>query len=247
MLVLTAWLPGGLLIRLLSWVNLLLTISVCIPYTRVCFPNDAKLILLLRRKDADGKRIAAILNLLFLDAQGKLPREWPAALVAELDVTANDKSRLPVAIGLLLSDAAEKKDSERAAELLERALAICDQMLPDARRDFLIAASCYHGFHRRDASRSEEWLKRARSVKSGASQKDWDSRALAGVSYAKGDYTQSAEFLASYVALLDRQPMSGMVVAERERMIALRNTLTAHAYAQACEGELTLLTIPGAT
>ncbi len=225
----TSLLPGGLLIRLIFWINLLLTISVCIPYTRVCFPNDAKLILLLRRKDAVGERIVAILYLLFLDAQGKTPPDWPAALVEKLDVRANDKSRLPAALGLLLSDAAEKKDPQRTAELLEQALAICDKMLPDPRRDFLAAASCYHGFHRLDASRSEEWLKRARAVRIGGSQKDWDSKALAAVSFAKGENAPSAEFLTRYLALLDRQPASGMIAVERERTMALVNTLTARA------------------
>jgi hypothetical protein len=112
---------------------------------------------------------------------------------------------------------------------LERALAINNKMLPDVRRGFLAAASFYHGFHRKDASRSEEWLMQARSVKGSSSQKDWDTGALAAVWFAKGDYSQSSELLARYIALLDRQPMSGRIVAERERIIALRNTLMAHA------------------
>ena len=193
LLTLTLLLPGGLLIRLLFWVNLILTISVCVPYTVACFPNDAKLILLLTREGAVGDRIVAILHLLFLDARGKRPGEWPRSWVEKLDIIANDKSRLPVAFGLLLSDAAEREDSERTAELLERALAICNKMLPDVRRGFLAAASCYHGFQHRDATRAEEWLKRAHLVKTGVSRKDWDSRSLAGISYAKGDYARSAD------------------------------------------------------
>jgi hypothetical protein len=229
LLILTFLLPGGLFIRFLLWVNLLLVISVCIPYTVAFLPNDAKLLLLLSRKGAVGERIVACLYLLALDVQGKQPREWPPELMKKLDVTAEDKSRLPVALSFLLSDAAEKDDAQRAAEILERALAISNRMLPDVRRGFLAAASFYHGFHHKDASRSEEWLTRARSVKSGASQKDWDSGALAAVCFAKGDYSQSAELLARYVALLDRQPMSGRITAERERIVALWNTLPARA------------------
>ncbi len=229
LLILTLLLPDGLLFRLLFWVNLLLTISVCIPYTRVCFPSDAKLILLLTRKGAAGDRAVAILYLLALDAQGKQPRQWPPELIGKLDVTIKDKSRVPVALSFLLSDAAEKADAQRAAGILERALEMNNEMLPDVRRAFLTAASFYQGFHHNHASQAEEWLKRARSVKGGIADKDWDSGALAAVSFANGDSAQSAEFLARYIALLDRQPMSGRVAAERERITALRNTLKAHA------------------
>jgi len=229
LLIFTLLLPGGLLIRLLFWINLLLAISVCIPYTVAYLPNDARLILLLTRKGAAEARTVAILYLLAIDAQGKRPCEWPPELVEKLDVNSKDKSRLPVALSFLLSDAAQKEDAERAAEILERALAINNKMLPDVRRGFLAAASFYHGFHRKDASRSEEWLMQARSVKGSSSQKDWDTGALAAVWFAKGDYSQSSELLARYIVLLDRQPMSGRIVAERERITALRNTLMAHA------------------
>lgn len=221
LLMLALLLPGGLLIRLLFWVNLILTISVCVPYTAGCFPNDAKLILLLTRKGAVGDRIIAILYLLFLDTRGKQPGEWPAGLVEKLDIASGDTSRLPVALGLLLSLAAERKDPERTAELLERALAICNKMLPDARRGFLAAASCYHSFQNRDAARAVEWLKRAHLVKTGVSRKDWDSRSLAGVSYANGDYARSADLLTRYVAFLDRQSPSGMIITERARTLEL--------------------------
>jgi hypothetical protein len=228
LLIFTSLLPGGLLIRLLFWVNLLLAISVCIPYTVAYLPNDAKLILLLTRKGAAEARTVAILYLLALDAQGKRPCEWPPELIEKLDVNSKDKSRLPVALGFLLSDATEKDDAQRAAEILERALAINNKMLPDVRRGFLAAASFYHGFHRKDASRAEEFLMQARSVKGSSSQKDWDTGALAAVWFAKGDCSQSAGLLARYVALLDRQPTSGRIAAERERITALRDTLTAH-------------------
>jgi hypothetical protein len=234
LLILTFLLPGGLLIRLLFWVNLLFTVSVCIPHTVACLPNDAKLILLLTRKGVSGERVVASLHLLALDAQGKQPREWPPELIEKLhvttlEVTTKDESRMPVALSFLLSDAAEKGDAQRAAEILERALAINNKMLPDVRRGFMAAASFYHGFHLNDAALAEKWLKQARSVKSGSSQKDWDFGALAAVAFAAGDHAKSAEFLAGYIALLDRQPMSGMILAERERMAALMNTLTARA------------------
>jgi hypothetical protein len=99
-------------------------------------------------------------------------------------------------------------------------------MAPDARRGFLAAASGYHGFFRKDALQAEEWLKRARSVKGVAHQKDWDSRSSAAVCYAKGDFAQSAQLLSRYISLLDRQPSGGMIAAERERTMTLIDTLT---------------------
>jgi hypothetical protein len=229
LLVITFLLPAGVWTRALLWVNLLLTISVCVPYMVAFLPNDARLVLLLTRKGAVGDRLVATLYLLTLDAQGKQPREWPPALIEKLDIGNNDKSRLPVVLGLLLSCAAEKEDAEGTAEILEPALAISHKMLPGVRRAFLAAAASYHGFHCRDASRAEEWVKRARSVKSAVSPQDWDSRAQAAVCFAKGEYTQSARFLERYIALLDRQPTSGMIIAERSRTIALMNGLTAEA------------------
>jgi hypothetical protein len=229
LLVITFLLPAGLTARLLFLVNLLLTISVCIPYTRFCLPNDAKLILLLRRRDAVGDRLVATVYLLAADAQGRRPRDWPPDLIEKLAVSTHDLSRMPTALSLLLSAAADTEDAQRTAAILERALAINNKMLPELRRGFFAAASVYHGFFRTDASRAEEWLERARSVKVAASQKDWESRALAAISFAKGENAQSADFLTRYIALLDRQPFSGMIAAERERTIALVNTLTARA------------------
>jgi hypothetical protein len=231
LLIFTFLLSDGLFIQLLFWINLLLTISVCVPYVVACLPNDAKLILLLTRKGAAEGRTVALLYLVALDAEGMRPREWPRELIEKLDLTAKDNSRLPVAFRFLLSDAAEKEDAPRAAEILERALAINNKMLPDERRGFLAAASFYHGFHGKDASRSEEWLMRARSVKGGVFPKDWESGALAAIAFANGDHARSAELLARYITLLERQPTSGIVAAELDRIVALRDTLTARGIA----------------
>ncbi len=71
LLIVTLLLPAGLTTRILFWTNLLLLLSVSIPYTAVTLPNDAKLLLLLARKGAVGQRLSAIIYLLALDAQGK--------------------------------------------------------------------------------------------------------------------------------------------------------------------------------
>jgi len=225
LLIITLLLPRGLATGILFWVNLLVSISAIVPYTLAGQPSDAKIILRLAQKGAVGERLATILYLLTLDAQGKQPREWPSDSVEKLAVPTKDQSWVPTALSLLLSDAADKEDANRTAEILERALAT-SKMWPDLRRGFRAAASGYHGFHRSDVSRAEEWLKHARSVKGGTALKDWDCQALAAVSFAKGDYFQSAELLTRYVALLDRQPVSGRIAAERERTMVLLNVLT---------------------
>ncbi len=150
-------------------------------------------------------------------------------MIEKLAVPTNDVSRMPTALGLLLSDAADREDAQRTAEILERALAMNNKMLPDLRRGFLAAASGYHGFFRGDAFRAEEWLKRARHVKGGVRRKDWAAKALAAVSFAKGEHAESAELLTRYIALLDRLPNGGMIAAERERTWALLNTITSRA------------------
>jgi len=229
LLIVTLTLPAVLPIRTLFWIDLILTISVCIPYTVGTFPNDAKLILLLARKGAVGDRLVAILYLLALDAQGKQPSEWPAELIKTLGVSTSDNSRMPVALALLLSDAADKEDSQRMAEILERALAMNHKMLPDVRRAFFAAAASYHGFHRGDAPRAEEWLKRTRSVRSGVLQNGWDSHALAAISFAKGAHVEAAKYLTRYIAFLDHQPLSGIVAAERTRITRMRDRLAVQA------------------
>jgi hypothetical protein len=232
LLLLTLLFPVGPLIRVLFWVNLLLTVSVCIPYTVVSLPNDAKLILLLTGKSAVAERIVASLYLLVLDAQGKRPRDLPRAFIEKLSVATKDTSRMPTALAFLLSDAAEDNDPQKLANILEQGLAMNHKMVPDARRGFLAAAACYHGFHHRNAARAEEWLKRARSVKSNVTQKDWDTQALAAAAFARGDYDQATELLTRFIALIDRQPTSGMLAAERERMLALVNSLSDQSTAQ---------------
>jgi hypothetical protein len=208
-------------------VNLLLTASTCIPYTVVSFPSDAKLLFLLARKGPVGERIIATLYLLVLDADGKEPREWPPELLRKLESGTQDSSRMPAALALMLAGAAETDDADRTAQLLERALAMNHKMLPALRRGFLAAACCYQGFQRNDADRAEEWLKRARLVKGGALDKDWDSKALAAISFAKGAYAESAERLTRYVTLLNRQLSGGMVIAERRRTTQLIDRLSA--------------------
>jgi hypothetical protein len=211
--------------RILFWVNLILLISACIPYTASCYPSDAKLMALLPRGGPLSGRLVAVVFLLSLDAQGKEPDQWPRKYLAALDVVTKDNSRMPPALSFLLADAAGREDLARTAELLERALAICHKMPPMAQQGFLTAASCYHGFAHGDVTRAEKWLDQARKVKGSAARKDWDSKALAAVLYAKGEFATAGEMLARYIAFLDRQPMSGMLAAERRRILDLQEEM----------------------
>jgi hypothetical protein len=68
---------------------------------------------------------------------------------------------------------------------------------------------------------AEAWLESARQVKNTISQKDWDSKALAGIALAKGETAQARELLTRYLALLDRRPPSGLIAAERARAVEM--------------------------
>lgn len=209
----------------LFWVNLILLITVCTPYTSRCLPSDAKRIALLARGGPVGEMLVAGLFLLAQDTEGVEPAQWPQEYIAKLDVMAKDHSGMPQALNFLLADAATREDLERTADLLERALTIYEQMPPTAQRGFLTAASCYHGLARGDVIRAEQWLEKARKVKGAISPKDWDSMALAAIFYGQGDHVHATEQLTRYIAFLDRQPVSGpvsgMITAERRRTVEL--------------------------
>ena len=226
LLLLTSLLPAGPFVRILFWINLLLAILATVPRTTATLPNDTKLLLLLKRKGPVAERIVALIHLAALDAQGKRPPELPRELIQAIAVETQDISRLPQAFTFLLSDAADREDFAQMAQILERAFTISDRLLPELKRGFMASAASYHGFHKQNASLAQEWLSRARSVKGPKPQDDWDAQALAAIRYAEGENHQAAQFLIRYVALLERQPLSGMVLAERDRTLKLMNALT---------------------
>jgi hypothetical protein len=121
----------------------------------------------------------------------------------------------------------ESNDPELIAPVLEHALAFSPKMSPDARRAFFLEASWFHGMLRNDAPLAEAWLDSAQKVKNAVLQQDWDSKAFAAISFARGRYVEAAGLLTRYLAVLDRKPASGMIAAERARTLGLQNQLAA--------------------
>jgi hypothetical protein len=232
LLLITPTLPAGEFVRVLFFVNLVATVSCLIPYAVGGMLNDAKFLTILARKGAAAEQLAAILYLLAIDAQGTRPSAWPLQIVERLGVPGQGTPLIGVSLALKYAVASDSEDAEGIAHALENGLASAGQMPPDTQRWFLASAACFDASFRNRTAPAEQWLESARKVKSAVSQKGWDSKAVALIALAKGDFPGARDSLTSYLAYIDRQPrpLCGMLVAERARTVArLDETLKATA------------------
>ena len=213
--------PGSLALRTLLFVDLYLVAMCCIPFTVRGSSTDAKNILLLRRKGAGAEHFAAILYILALDTQQVEPHDWPPELVDKLNLPIEDKAHLGTSIALLSNVAADSGDTEWLAREIERGLAVNHESRPDLQRAFQVSAACFQGIFRHNALLAQAWLDSARHVKSTASRKDWDAKPLASIAMAKGESARAQELLTRHLTSLDRLPRSGMIAAERRRIVDL--------------------------
>jgi hypothetical protein len=220
-LILTRLFPGSLALRTLLFVDLYLLAMCCIPFTVRGFSTDAKQVLLLTRRGPGAENFAAILYLLALDTQQVEPHEWPPELVEKLSLPIEDKAHLASSIVLLSHVAADRGDTEWLAREIEHGLAINHRSRPDVQRAFQVAASCFQGIFRHNPALAQAWLDSARHVKSTASRKDWDAKALGAIALAKGENARAQELLTRYLTSLDRLPSSGTIAAERRRTVDL--------------------------
>jgi hypothetical protein len=207
--------PGSAGIRVLLLLNLLLAVQSCVPYNVRGMATDAKVVLLLIGRGPAAERLAALLYIIAVDAQGIGPRDWPRELVDKMNVPTSEKAFLTSAISVRYAVALDSGDPERIAEAVERALLASDEAGPDVQQAFYVAAACFQGIFRNNVPLAEAWLASAREVKNAASLKDWDSKALAAIAMARGDRAQARELLTRYLAVLDRYPATGMVAVER--------------------------------
>ena len=213
--------PDNAGLRVLLFINLMLGITVSLPYTLRGQPSDAKQLLVLLRKGPAAERLAALLYVLTLDAQQVAPRDWPLGLVEKVGAPVQDKVYRIGAISVRYADALDRGDPEQIAQALETGLAASQETTPEVRRAFFVSASCFHSIFRNNVTLAEAWLESARQVKNAASRKDWDSKALASIALAKGDMDQAREFFTRYLQLLDRHPASGLITVERARTLDL--------------------------
>ena len=211
---------GGFWWTMLLVVNVVAGLTSFIPYTIGGQPTDSKIVWTLARGGPAADWLIAMLDLLAFNARGIEPRDWPQKYVETIRTPITRVYR-PVFLAFQCELTADGPP-EAAAEALERALAESNKTAPSTRRGFFVAAASFQGFIRGDARRAREWLEEARKARGAVSQKDWDSKAEAAILWADGQVEQATNLLNRYVALLDRQPTSGLITAERRRVIALQ-------------------------
>ncbi len=217
-------LPKGYFERVLLFANLFMAAYCCIPFTFRGTSSPARQLMILARKGADAERLAAIMYLVAIDAQGTRPSSWPREFLEKIGAPGKDRPLWPASLALRYAAARDSNDPEAVAGALENALALIDEMPPDTRRFFLASAACFHASVRNQPSVAEEWLESARKVKRTVlSEKDWDSKTVGLIALAKKDAGAAQESLTRYLAFVDKrpQPLCGMLVAERDRTMAL--------------------------
>ena len=198
-----------------------------IPYTSRGISSPAKRLMILAGKGVEAERLAAIMYLMAIDAQGTRPSAWPRELLEKIGVPGKATPFSATSLALTYMVVRDSNDPEAIADALEKALALIDEMPPDTRRWVLASAACFHASFRNQPSVAEEWLESARKVKRTVlSEKDWDSEAVGLIALAKGDAEASKESLTRYLAYVDQrpQPLCGMLVAQRARTMILLRT-----------------------
>jgi hypothetical protein len=220
-------LPNGHLERVLLFANLFMAAYCCIPFTFHGMSSPAKRLMILARKGVEAERLAAIMYLMAIDAQGTRPSAWPRELLEKIGVPGKATPFSATSLALKYMVVRDSNDPEAIADALEKALALIDEMPPDTRRWVLASAACFHASFRNQPFVAEEWLESARKVKRTIlSEQDWDSEAVGLIALAKGDAEAAKESLTRYLAYVDQrpQPLCGMLVAQRARTMILLRT-----------------------
>jgi hypothetical protein len=220
-------LPKGEFEEALLFASLAMAAYCCIPYTSRGISSPAKRLMILAGKGVEAERLAAIMYLMAIDAQGTRPSAWPRELLEKIGVPGKATPFSATSLALTYMVVRDSNDPEAIADALEKALALIDEMPPDTRRWVLASAACFHASFRNQPSVAEEWLESARKVKRTVlSEKDWDSEAVGLIALAKGDAEASKESLTRYLAYVDQrpQPLCGMLVAQRARTMTLLRT-----------------------
>lgn len=220
-------LPKGEFEEALLFASLAMAAYCCIPYTSRGISSPAKRLMILAGKGVEAERLAAIMYLMAIDAQGTRPSAWPRELLEKIGVPGKATPFSATSLALTYMVVRDSNDPEAIADALEKALALIDEMPPDTRRWVLASAACFHASFRNQPSVAEEWLESARKVKRTVlSEKDWDSEAVGLIALAKGDAEASKESLTRYLAYVDQrpQPLCGMLVAQRARTMILLRT-----------------------
>jgi hypothetical protein len=168
--------------------------------------------------------LAAMLYLLALDTQRVSPRDWPQPVVDTASAPPPGTPFLLTAVSIRYAVALGRADPEGIGDAIERALAVSADLRPEVRRAFYVAASCFHGQWRHDVTQAESWLIEARKVRGPVPQEDWDAQALGIIALVNGEPALARTHLTRYLAMLDRQHISGLIDGERARTAQLLST-----------------------
>jgi hypothetical protein len=217
--------PGGAGAQTLFLAGVMFVALSCLPFTWRGSPSDGKQLLLLMRRGPAADHLAAMLYLLALDTQRVSPRDWPQPLVDTVSTPPPDSPFLQAAVAIRYVAALDRGDPEGIGDAIERALAISADLRPEVRQAFYLAASCFQGQWRRDVTRAESWLNEARRVKGPLPQEGWDGQALGIIALANGEPALARAHLTRYLAMLERQPFSGLIDRERARTAQLLSNL----------------------
>jgi len=201
--------------------NLLCVLTSWLPYYTGGYVTDAKAIALLRRSGPEGDGFAALLYIIAADSQGILPRDWDAAMLAQLEAAADAPLAATAAV-LMLAYTLDRGDPDAVVAATERALARAPNAIPLHRRMILETAAYVQGIYRRDAALASAWLTDARTVTGIASEKDWDADSMGAIALASGDADGARAHFRRALGRLDRQPPgSGSVAASQSRLEGL--------------------------
>jgi Peptidase family M50 len=226
-LLLASWLmPWGIIPATLLLANLLIAASSWIPYVTKGQPTDAKMIQLLQREGAPSDRLAAILYLMAVDANGVRPRDWPQGLMQKLTAHSEDTAYRSAGFLYRYLYVRDAGDVSEAAAALEALLAAESDGRPDLRRVYFAEAAYFQGSVAHNAALAKAWLADARNVKQAIRLEGWDAAAMAGIAIAEGNQAQARAEIARAIEYLDRRAgKNGSVAAARDRLIALRDAV----------------------
>ena len=127
-------LPKGEFEEALLFASLAMAAYCCIPYTSRGISSPAKRLMILAGKGVEAERLAAIMYLMAIDAQGTRPSAWPRELLEKIGVPGKATPFSATSLALTYMVVRDSNDPEAIADALEKALALIDEMPPDTRR-----------------------------------------------------------------------------------------------------------------
>jgi hypothetical protein len=187
-------LPFSQLTFCLGIANALVAASSWIPMRAHGQANDARMLIRLAKTPA--RNFVAIGRLWAQDYAGISPRNWPAEIVSQLDIIADDPAFGSLARRYRYLYMRECGDRFEAAVALESVLMCASELPPDERRNYFSEAAFFQGTFGNSSRLAREWLQEARKIDAAPPERDWDAYPLAAVAIAEGDPVAARLYIA---------------------------------------------------